>query len=83
MTMRRPAATMAETLRVDLLSRGFPAPPLGACEAIAARLLDRATADNNDAPPRRCDTGDVDLDLACMACGAIEGEACRKPEARQ
>lgn len=76
-----PHATLAEILRLDLLGRGVPAPPLGECEAIVARLLDRMRAERADeTPPRRCDTGEVDLDLSCMVCGAIEGEACRRPD---
>jgi hypothetical protein len=77
-----PQLTLPEILRLDLLARGLPAPPLGECEAIVARLLERMQA-ADDAPPRRCETSEVDLDGSCMACGAIQGEACLRPEGRQ
>ncbi|MBW7966767.1 hypothetical protein [Bradyrhizobium sp. BR 10261] len=56
-------ATLAATCKA-MRERGLP----------VGNPADRA----EDEPPRRCDTGEVDLDLTCMACGAIEGEACRK-----
>ncbi len=75
---------MAGALWRDLNARGVKGLDLGTCEAIVARMFDcvrtieRATADD-DAPPRRCDTNDVDLDGSCMACGAIQGEYCQAP----
>lgn len=79
---------MAGALRRDLLARGVQHLDLADCEAMIARMLDctrsiaRATVDD-DAPPRRCDTNEVDLDGSCMVCGAIEGECCRQLEGRQ
>lgn len=73
--------TMAETLHVDLIARGIRTISLGECEAIAARLVDRiAAARGDDAPPRRCDSSECDLDGSCMACGAIQGEYCLRPD---
>ncbi|MCW2086691.1 UNVERIFIED_ORG: hypothetical protein M2193_008866 [Bradyrhizobium japonicum] len=73
---------MAGALQRDLIARGVRHIDFGDCEAIIARVLDcartieRATRDD-DTPPRRCATGEVDLDGACMACGAWQGETCR------
>jgi hypothetical protein len=80
---------MAGALWRDLSSRGVKGIGLSDCEAMIARMLDCARtlepriAALDDAPPRRCDTSEVDLDGSCMACGAIEGERCQQPEGRQ
>ncbi|EJN15730.1 hypothetical protein PMI42_00748 [Bradyrhizobium sp. YR681] len=79
---------MAGALWRDLNARGVRHLDLGHCEAMVARMLDctRAVAariSDDDKPPRRCDTGEVDLDLSCMVCGAVEGETCRQLEGRQ
>ncbi|MDA9511189.1 hypothetical protein XI09_42380 [Bradyrhizobium sp. CCBAU 11386] len=74
---------MAGALWRDLNARGVKSLDLGHCEAIVARMLDcvhsieRATRDD-ETPPRRCETGEIDLDGACMVCGAWQGEACRQ-----
>ncbi|MET3991642.1 hypothetical protein ABID65_003282 [Bradyrhizobium sp. S3.9.2] len=79
---------MAGALRRDLLARGVQHLDLTECEAMIARMLDctrtiaRAAADD-DAPPRRCETNEVDLDGSCMVCGACQGECCRRLEGRQ
>lgn len=79
---------MAGALRSDLLARGVQHLDLADCEAMIARMLDctraiaREAADE-DAPPRRCETTEVDLDGSCMACGAWQGECCRQLEGRQ
>ncbi|QOG20405.1 hypothetical protein [Bradyrhizobium sp. SEMIA] len=75
---------MAGALRRDLLARGVQHIDLGDCEAIIARLFDCVRviehgAADDDAPPKRCATNEVDLDGSCMACGAAQGEACRAP----
>lgn len=79
---------MAGALRRDLLARGIRHLDLADCEAMIARILDcahtieRATVDD-DTPPRRCETNEVDLDGRCMVCGACQGECCRQLEGRQ
>ncbi|MHC2666543.1 hypothetical protein ACMA5K_24335 [Bradyrhizobium diazoefficiens] len=78
---------MAGALQRDLIARGVRHIDFGDCEAIVARVLDCArtiecATRDDDAPPRRCETGEIDLDLTCMACGAIEGETCRQLIAR-
>ncbi|MCK1432527.1 MULTISPECIES: hypothetical protein [unclassified Bradyrhizobium] len=78
---------MAGVLMHDLQGRGFPQVELRDCEAMVARMLDcagvieRRISDDDDAPPQRCATNEVDLDGSCMACGAIQGERCRREEA--
>ncbi|MFK4622533.1 hypothetical protein [Bradyrhizobium diazoefficiens] len=79
---------MASALLHDLHARGVKALDIGHCEAIVARMLDcvhsieRATRDDAP-PPRRCETGEIDLDGACMVCGAWQGETCRQLEGRR
>lgn len=74
---------MAAALQRDLLARGVRHLDFRDCEAIIARLFDcvstieRGTAE--EATPRRCANNEVDLDGSCMACGAVQGEACRQP----
>lgn len=78
---------MAGVLMRDLQARGIRQVELGDCEAMVARMLDctrvieRRISDDDDAPPQRCATNEVDLDGSCMACGAIQGERCRRQEA--
>ncbi|MCK1669404.1 hypothetical protein [Bradyrhizobium sp. 153] len=81
---------LARALQRDLIARGVRHIGIADCEAIVARMFDcvraveAGTRSDDHAPPRRCDTNEVDLDGSCMACGAIQGEACRQPEkARQ
>ena len=75
---------MAGALRRDLLARGVKHIDLDDCQAIVARMfgcivtIERGTRDD-DEPPRRCATDEVDLDGSCMACGAVQGEACQEP----
>jgi hypothetical protein len=74
---------MAGALMRDLMARGVRHLDIGACEAIVARMFDcaraieRGTADDN-LPPQRCATNEVDLDGSCMACGAVQGESCQE-----
>lgn len=74
---------MAAALQRDLLARGVRHLDFADCEAIVARMFDcvstieRGTADD-EALPQRCATDEVDLDGSCMACGAAQGEACRR-----
>lgn len=77
---------MAGVLMRDLQARGIRQVELGDCEAMVARMLDctrviERRISDDDAPPRRCQTNEVDLDGSCMACGAIQGERCRREEA--
>ncbi|MCK1503070.1 hypothetical protein [Bradyrhizobium sp. 188] len=75
---------MAGVLMRDLYARGIRQVGLGDCEAIVARMLDctgmiEPRIGDDDPAPRRCQTNEVDLDGSCMACGAIQGEACQAP----
>jgi len=77
---------MAGALQRDLIARGVHHIDLDDCAAIVARMfgrihaIERGTADD-DSPPRRCATNEVDLDGSCMACGAAQAETCRAPRA--
>lgn len=44
----------------------------------AARLAEEAAL-NDALSPRRCETNEVDAGGECEHCGAVSGEACRKP----
>lgn len=76
---------MAGALQRDLMARGIRHLDFEACQALVAGMLrsivtiERGTRDDED-PPRRCATDEVDLDGSCMACGAAQGEACRGPQ---
>ncbi|WP_456622175.1 hypothetical protein [Bradyrhizobium sp. P5_C12] len=79
---------MAGALWRDLAARGVDGISFADCEAMIARMFDcarriEAGTRDDEAPPRRCESSEVDLDGSCMACGAIQGEACKKsPRAR-
>lgn len=84
--MRGVSIIMAGVLMRDLQARGIRQVELGDCEAMVARMLDcthiiERRISDDDAPPQRCATNEVDLDGSCMACGAIQGERCRREEA--
>lgn len=77
------SAIMASALRRDLLARGVQHIGIDDCEAMVSQMfrsvhtVDMGTRDD-DTPPSRCETGEVDLDATCMVCGASEGETCRQ-----
>lgn len=49
-------------------------------EAQARAIRDSAHRRKSANPDRRCDSNLVDAGGNCIACGAIQGEACQQPE---
>jgi hypothetical protein len=72
---------MAGALQRDLMSRGVRHLDFEACQSLVAGMLrsivmiEHGTRDDEE-PPRRCATGEADLDGSCMACGAGQRETC-------